>query len=294
MNPLVSIIIPTYNRADYLKYTIDSVINQTYTNTEIIVVDDGSPNDDSKELCRQYSNIKYFKIENSGGPVKPRNYGFQKSKGDYIAFLDDDDLWLPNKLEEQVEILKQNPEFGLVHCYCNVIDEMGNITGKSVGRPGSPEVKHGDVKLKMIGNWTLMMPTPLVRRSLVQEVGSFNENMPQTAADVEYWTRCSFVTKFYYQDLPLVRYRKHINNMSGDKKPYVDVPLYLKQIIDNEIKKERISKTEYKILLNNICISQAKQITVSRLKTFSNLYKLNPFWMINLRLLKVIVKRIVA
>ncbi|NRB59413.1 MAG: glycosyltransferase family 2 protein [Winogradskyella sp.] len=294
MNPLVSIIIPTYNRTDYLKLTLESVINQTYPNIEIIVVDDGSTNDNNRVLCNQYAKVNYYMIKNSGGPATPRNYGFKKSNGQYIAFLDDDDLWQPNKLTEQVKILENNLEFGLVHCYCDVIDKYGKLTGKSIGRPKRLDDKHGDVRYKMIGNWTLKMPTPLIRRSVVDSIGLFNVNIPSALEDVEFWTRCSFYTKFYYLDKSLALYRVHKDNISATKQKYVDLPLHLKQIIDNEIKSENISKTEYKILLNNICKSQAKHINISCLKTFLNLNKLNPFWMINFRLLKVIVKRVIT
>ncbi|WP_299522924.1 glycosyltransferase family 2 protein [Winogradskyella sp.] len=292
MNPLVSVIIPTYNRVDYLKFTIDSVINQTYPYVEIIVVDDGSSNNHTEILCKDYSHVNYIKIENSGGPCKPRNIGIDKANGKYLAFLDDDDIWLPNKLEQQVRVLEENSEYALTHCYCDVIDSDGVLTGDTVGRPGSPEVKHGDVKLKMIGNWTLMMPTPLVTKTLVDSVGYFNTDMPQTAADVEFWTRCSFKTKFYYQDAALVQYRKHNNNMSSDKRPYVNVPLYLKQIIDKEYNTGSITKIEYKLLNTQICKSQAKHIKINMLRTFMNLSRLNPIWMINLPIVKIVIKRL--
>ena len=137
MKPLVSIIIPTYNRTEYLKYTLESVINQTYPATEIIVVDDGSPNTKTQTLCQHYKNVAYYKIENSGGPATPRNFGFKQSKGQYIAFLDDDDLWLPDKLSKQVKILEENPDFGIAHSYCDVIDKEGKPTGVSIGRQAS-------------------------------------------------------------------------------------------------------------------------------------------------------------
>ncbi len=289
---LVSVIIPTYKRVDYLKLTLDSVVNQTYKAIEIIVVDDGSPNDDAAQLCEGYGNVNYIKVENSGGPCQPRNIGMDKAKGTYLAFVDDDDIWLPNKIKEQINILENNKDFGLVHCYCDIIDENGEKTGNSVGRPRDIKDKHGDVKLRMMGSWTLMMPTPVVRKSLINEVGCFNTEMPQTAADVEFWTRCSFHTKFYYQDLALVHYRKHSNNMSSDLKPYVNVPIHLKAILKSKFSEKKITKTEYNQLLLNLCFSQAKHIKQYPFQTIFNLFKLNPFWIVNFRTIKVIVKRL--
>ena len=158
-NPLVSIIIPTYKRTDYLKLTIRSILDQTFQDFEIIVVDDGTPTDENRLLCEQFQKIVYIKIENSKGPAKPRNVGIKQAKGKYIAFVDDDDIWLPEKLQKQVNVLDNNPDFGLVHSCCQVINGQGIVKNEIVGRPGNPQVKHGDVSMRMIGNWTVMMPT---------------------------------------------------------------------------------------------------------------------------------------
>ena len=88
---LVSVIIPTYNRTHFLKETLNSIVSQTYSNIEIIVVDDGTPGDDNEKLCSEYNNLTYIKINNSGGPASPRNVGISNSKGKYIAFVDDDE-----------------------------------------------------------------------------------------------------------------------------------------------------------------------------------------------------------
>lgn len=289
---LVSVIIPTFQRIDYLKHTLNSVISQTYPNIEIIVVDDGSPTNAVRDLCEDFPTVNYYRIDNSGGPATPRNFGFKKSKGQYIAFLDDDDIWVPEKIEIQVGLLKTKPDYGLVHNYCNVIDSVGNLTGEIVGRPGSLDVKHGDVKMKMIGNWTLMMPTPLVRRSLIDKIGLFNTKIPPALEDVEFWTRCSFYTKFYYLDEPLSQYRIHNHNISKHKSVYINLPLFLKKLLDNVLNDGLINKHEYKKLLQQVCRSQAKHIKNNKLKTLINLNSLNPFWIFNLGILKLILKRI--
>lgn len=289
----VSVIIPTYDRVNYLKLTLDSVINQTYSNIEIIVVDDGSPNEDTEKLCRSYQNIFYIKIENSGGPANPRNIGFTNSTGDFIAFLDDDDIWLPHKITDQVSILEQHQEFGLVHSYCEVIDGNGMRTGEVVGKPRDREDKHGDCKLKMTGNWTLMMPTPLIRRSVVEEVGLFDTEIPAALEDVEFWTRCSFYTKFYYLDQPLALYRIHDNNISSHKTKYLDLPVYLKSTLNRMREKDRITPAEFKVLNLNLCLSQARYVSLNLPKTLLNLFKLNPFWIINFRIIKTLVKRLI-
>lgn len=277
-HPLVSVIVPTYKRTDFLKLTLQSILKQTFQDFEIIVVDDGTPNDDNLILCKTFDKIKYIKIENSGGPAKPRNVGICEAKGKYIAFVDDDDLWLPTKLEKQVAILENNPDFGLVHGCCEIIDENGILQNTIIGRPGTPEVKHGDVALRMIGNWTVMMPTPLIRIETIKNVGFFNEIIPPALEDIEYWTRCSFVGKFFYLDEPLVKYRVHLNNISKDNPNYFYLPLFMKDILKNQLSVKRINKKEYRLLLANLSKMQIKMINKGFFRMFKNLFKLDFFW----------------
>ena len=293
--PLVSIIIPTYDRTDFLKLTIESVINQTYENIEIIVIDDGTPHDGNLLLCQTFEKVKYIKIENSGGPAKPRNVGINLAKGKYAAFIDDDDLWLPHKIETQVNILEQNPEFGLVHSCCQVINENGVIQAQIAGRPGSIDVKHGDVSMRMMGNWTLMTPSVLLNKTIVDKVGLFNEEMPSAGEDAEYWIRCSFFTEFYYVDEPLVQYRIHNNNISAEAKGYADLSLFLKKVLTKFNSEKIINNIQYNILLNNLCAMQIKMVKKFSYKSVLNLFVLNPFWMFkwgNLKLLTfILIKR---
>ena len=288
--PLVSVIIPTYNRADLLRLTLDSVVAQTFSDYEIIVVDDGSFDDSNEVLCARYTEIQYIKIKNSGGPSKPRNIGIEMAKGKYIAFVDDDDLWLPRKLEKQVSVLNNNPEFGLVHTPCNLINLQGNLTGIVIGRPGTPDVKHGDVKMRMIGNWTLMMPTVLIRKEVLRNVGNFNTHMPQAGEDAEFWSRCSFYTKFYYIDEPLALYREHQSNSKVLKAKYIELPLYLKKVLDTVFKKELINKEQYLTLRNMVVRKQIKELPLGIGKTIWLLFKLNPFWFFKFGNIKLFIK----
>lgn len=128
MTPLVSIITPCHNAEAYLSHTIESVINQTYSNWEMLIVDDCST-DNSAEIIKQYSlnnpRIRYLKTEKpSGSPALPRNIGIDNSKGEYIAFLDSDDIWLPDKLEKQVNFMEQN-SYSLSYSYYEKMDWNG-------------------------------------------------------------------------------------------------------------------------------------------------------------------------
>ena len=278
--PLVSVIVPTYNRTSYLKLTLDSIASQTYSPVEIIVVDDGSPGNDNEVLCGKYNQVKYIRIENSGGPAIPRNIGLRDAKGEFIALLDDDDIWLPEKLEKQVAILEANADFDLVHGPCQIIDEHGKLQDTIIGRPRSLNVKHGDVSGRMAGNWTLMTPTPLMRSSLLKKVGFFNEIMPSAGEDREFWTRCSFHGKFYYLDEPLAWYRKHTANISSQNKNYVKSPLFLFEMIRKKQQQGIVDATKFKELRQNLVNMQISQMSLDRITALRNLWKMNPFFSI--------------
>src|SRR6056297_995853 len=138
--PNVSVIIPTYNRSFTVTKAIDSVLEQTYDDHEIIVVDDGST-DDTYEVLRAYLNKIDYKYKENGGISSARNCALQMARGKYIALLDSDDYWKPEKLERQMECFANNPGYGMVatRCLTNKVDrhfntiELNRIrrTGKS-------------------------------------------------------------------------------------------------------------------------------------------------------------------
>jgi hypothetical protein len=192
----------------------------------------------------------------------------------------------------QVSVLTNNSNYGLVHGPCVVIDEFGNKSNEIIGRPGGPLVKHSDVKLCMIGNWTLMMPTPLVSGDVIKKIGFFNEEIPPSLEDVEFWVRCSFYTSFFYMDEPMVYYRKHANNISSDKKKYIDLPLYLERTVDEALAKNLINKKQRKLLTNNLVRMQLKGISYGIKKTIGNLFKLDSFWLLKFRNVKLLIKMI--
>lgn len=138
MTPLVSIITPCHNAGAYLSHTIESVINQTYSNWEMLIVDDCST-DNSAEIIKQYSlnnpRIRYLKTEKpSGSPALPRNIGIDNSKGEYIAFLDSDDLWYPEKLECQVEYAQKN-DYQFVYADYEKMDFDGHQDDRFIRMP---------------------------------------------------------------------------------------------------------------------------------------------------------------
>ncbi|BCY27248.1 glycosyltransferase family 2 protein [Flavobacterium okayamense] len=290
--PLVSVIIPTYNRAHFLRLTLESIASQTYQNFEVHVIDDGSPNDEAQHVCEDFEKVTYYKIENSGGPAKPRNLGIKNAKGKYFAFVDDDDIWLPTKLEKQVAILENNEDFGLVHGCCEVIDEKDVLQNKIIGRLRNIQDKHGDVKAKMIGRWTVMMPTSFVRKTVIEKVGFFNEKIHAASEDVEFWTRCSFETNFYYLDEPLVYYRIHKNNISGNKNAYIELPLNLKLVLNQAYFENKINTATYKQLNERLGINFINQLKRNPLFVISKMRIFDNFWWLKVVYLKHLISKI--
>lgn len=206
----VSIIIPVYNASKFVAETIKSVVNQNFEDWELIVVDDGST-DSTSTVLEQFSNhtkIEIISVENSG-VSQARNFGYDKSKGEYIAYLDSDDVWLENNLELKVRYLEENKDLGLVHSDVEIVDEHSKRTGDIlIG-------KEGDI-LEDLLLWNgTCVPGPssiLVRRSAIEEVGGFNPEL-STAADQEFFFRVS--AKYKIGRVPKItsQYRIHSMNM---------------------------------------------------------------------------------
>ena len=207
---LVSVIIPNYNYAEYLRESIDSVLNQDYQAIEIIVVDDGST-DESLEILRSYgSQIKIIEITNSGAPTA-RNFGLMIAQGHYIAYLDADDYWIKTKISSQVKRLLET-KADLVYCKMTVLDIDANTsTVSDVSREGS------------FRNEFLLHParTPfspsaaLMTRELVARAGMWDTTFKSPAEDFDYFRRCAKFTDFTIVNESLVIHRNHSKSLTS-------------------------------------------------------------------------------
>jgi len=290
--PKVSIIIPTYKRAHYLKKILDNIHKQTFTDFEIIVVDDGTPGDENEQICSKYPNVIYKKIPNSGGPMIPRNTGFKIAKGEYIALVDDDDLWIEEKLERQVKILDNEKDYGLVHGYCKVINEHDKLYSNIIGYVDNDR-KHGYVFDDMIGNFTLMTPTVFFRKQLLDLTGGFNESMKAAGEDTEFFCRLAFFTKFYYINEPLAFYRVHSNNVPKSHIGYAYLPIELYKVI-KKLKKERLlNKKRFITIRKRLLIKQIECINDKKtaMTAIINCWKMNPLYWITPKNIYILLKK---
>jgi teichuronic acid biosynthesis glycosyltransferase TuaG len=215
--PLVTLITPLYNAEKYIAETIESVLNQTYQNWEMLIVDDCST-DDSKEIVRRYeikdTRIKLIELDsNFGGPARPRNVGLDNSKGEYVSFLDADDVWLPNKLEEQLKFIeKEGVDF--VHSLANIIDGNSQYVGFFNNQRIFNKLKYF-MKHKNILYYTNYINTNSV--FMKKSIGyKFSEDKNLIALeDWYFWLEVSQSHKIKLLDKILLNYRVHTNSISN-------------------------------------------------------------------------------
>lgn len=206
----VSVIIPAYNAITYFPETLESLLKQTFNDFEVIVVNDGSTDETGQWL----SQIKEPKVrlisQKNQGLAGARNTGITHAQGEYIAILDADDLWEPDKLEKQVRVLDKNPEVALVYTWVGFIDENGNHTGRvfkncAEGYVWQKLTQHNIVECGSV---------PLIRRSCFKIVGLFDRNLNSYLEDWDMWLRIAASHQFKVIKEPLVYYRQHSSSTS--------------------------------------------------------------------------------
>lgn len=217
--PLVSVIIPAYNAEAFICQTLDSVISQTYRNIEVLVVDDGSQ-DRTAEIVKSIAQRDHRVIllqQSNAGVAAARNLAIQKSSGEYIAPIDADDIWYPQKLEKQVQcMLQAEPSVGLVYAWSVDIDEEGLLTGGYV-----TSTLEGEVYIALVySNFVANASAPLIRRTCLDQVGYYNcqlkEHNAQGCEDTDIYLRIAEYYQFRVVPEFLIGYRRTINSMSCD------------------------------------------------------------------------------
>lgn len=202
MGNSVSVIIPTWNRSDDTLRAVRSVLNQTYNDFEIIIVDDGSI-DQTENIFSEYPDkrVRYIQIEHSGLPAKARNVGINNAKGEWIAFLDSDDEWLPNKLEEQIRLA----EITLCQAVCSNAWRIQNSQNRGAYLDDQvPEIIRFSKLVKV--NFVICS-SALIKRSLIDKALGFSEAKAMKAwEDYALWLRIASLTNFAYCSKPLVEY----------------------------------------------------------------------------------------
>lgn len=260
-NPKVSIVMPAYNSRAHIVESIGSVINQTYQNWELIVIDDGS-SDDTFEIVNELSKIepriKLSKQKNQGIGAT-RNNGYGLSSGSWIAFLDHDDLWQARKLEEQIAASASNPDFDVIFSggwffFNNNLEELTEY------RTVYGTFNNSEMYLRQLEENYIATLSVMVKRSVIDKIGPWDERkLIQGCDDYDYWFRMAKANAvFYGVEEHLFYYRKHDNNYSNDgvkmfvAEANVLVKNFDPNILDTRGKVKKFEKKIHSIILSLI------------------------------------------
>jgi len=213
MASLVSVIIPCYNQARFLAEAVESVLGQDYPHKEVIVVNDGSPGNEREVAARFGSRIVYVEQENKG-VSGARNTGVRVARGDYIAFLDGDDVYLPHALTELASYLDNNPDTALVCADSLLFDDTGLLEGLYSSRGGTPR-DFGNFRWDTVSYYP-MISTVMARRSCFDRF-LFTEGLAEKSGGEDWlmWVSLSLDFNMAYLDRPLARYRLHGLNITS-------------------------------------------------------------------------------
>jgi len=208
MSQSIAVIIPTYNRSHTLRRALDSVNSQTVKPNEICVVDDGSTDETEQLLSRHYPQVNYV-YQNNKGVSSARNAGVAFTRGHWLAFLDSDDEWMPNKLERQLQEINDNPTFPLVHC-----DEIWIRNGARVNAMHKHQKAGGEIFERCLPLCVISPSAVMIKRRLFEEVGGFDESLP-ACEDYDLWLRiCSRYPVLYIEEALLRKYGGHDDQLS--------------------------------------------------------------------------------
>lgn len=221
----VSVVMPVYNVAKYVAKAVDSVLNQTFENFELIIVDDQSP-DESISICKSFQDSRIQIIHQKNlGLAGARNTGIQHAKGRYIALLDADDYWAPEKLARHVEHLEKNPKLGVSYCPSIFIDDEGH----SLGIMQNPKLKNIGMEDIFCRNPVGNGSAPVIRKAVFDDIAYlgisngalrswyFDETFKQSE-DIECWLRMASQTQWLFEGIeqPLTYYRVNENGLSAN------------------------------------------------------------------------------
>lgn len=218
-SPLVSVIIPVYNRFEMAKEAVSSVIGQTYRNLELIIVDDGSM--DMTSLLPTYYNddlrVKYKKIKHSGMPGFVRNRGANLAQGRYLAFLDSDDLWVSGKIEKQMKYFEKNPSCKIVHTR-----ETWIRNGKAISQSGFNHKRFGNMFSDALEKCIIGPSTVIIEKKLYEDFGGFRDDL-EIAEDYELWLRLCDSNSIGYIDEPLITKRAGHGDQLSEKYGHIEI-----------------------------------------------------------------------
>ncbi|MDO8525690.1 MAG: glycosyltransferase [Candidatus Omnitrophota bacterium] len=226
--PKVSVILPAYNGEKFIAAALDSVLGQAYTDYEIIVVDDGSKDRTADILSRYTGKVKIISQEN-GGIAKARNTAIENSEGKYLAFLDQDDTWLPDKLALQVALMESDSSLGLVYTDVYITNDKGaELLSFKLRKP-----HRGIAAEELFLNNFIATSSVMTKKECFEKVGLFDQSL-SPCLDYDRWLNIAALYKIDYVDKPLARFRDHISTFRKNETVTAEkIVATLRRFIDN-------------------------------------------------------------
>jgi len=233
--PRLSIIILTYNREHLLLETLSSVFEQSYTDYEIIIVDDGSTDDTRARLeALKDKSIRYYYTDHLGNLSQLRNLGWRYAQGQYVAFLDADDIWLPSKLERQVQILETDQQLAFVYTDVEEFNKQRIIRPRIYSALEKKWESSAQFELTLSGRMPIYASTVMIRKSLAETIGGFEDNL--ILGDTHFLLRLARKYPCAVIFEPLARIRKHDGNISvnREREAFVEMLAVLRYFKEKE------------------------------------------------------------
>ncbi len=242
--PYFSAIIPTYNRKPFLKKAIDSVLSQTFSDIEIIIIDDGST-DGTKEFISNYRDRRIiYKYQKNHGVSKARNEALKIARGKYIAFLDSDDWWLPGKLKRAHEYIKKYPDTKIFHT-----EEVWYREGKLLNQKKKHKKPSGFVYKNALSLCCISISTAVLKREVFEKQGAFDENL-EACEDYDFWLRAT--NKFKVRLIP-----EYLTEKEGGRPDQLSSRIwgldrFRIKALEKMLTSGELSKNRYKLTLNTL------------------------------------------
>jgi len=213
-NPIISVVMPCFNASRYIDKAIESVLTQTFSNFEFIIINDGST-DETHEVVNRYkdSRINYINFKKNKGNYVARNLGIKKAKGTFICVMDSDDVSYPNKLSTQYKYMLKHPHIGCVGCHADKIDKYGNI----IGAVKCPLLKSDRLATLLLMDNVMVHPSIMLRKDVLLEYNLLYDTRYKYAADFDFLGRFAQYSKIINIKDTLVQYRIHDSQISSAK-----------------------------------------------------------------------------
>lgn len=239
---LVTVVMPAYNNAEFLRESVEAVLAQTYPHVELVVVDDGSTDETAGLLAAYGDRLSVQSLTNSGGPSRPRNTGVAHARGEFVAFCDGDDVMAPTAVADAMQIFKEFPAVAVTWADCRTINRAGDVRAESVlveyqdFRVNLQPTSHADVFLLegpniyscLLRGLFLGISAVVVKKEILEEVGPFDETL-KNSDDREMWFRIARAGfTFAFRDKVLFSYRQHAQSVT--QRGHLRMPAVVKNL----------------------------------------------------------------